>query len=270
MSDLSAEPIPFETPRGRPRIKKLRVILVAVPFGLLALVSTVFGMMMAVAADVNGLDTTQLFREAHSSRVTDLHGQPLGILSDQNRVVVPLAKVSMAMQNAVVATEDRRFYTNDGVDVRGIARAFAADLVSGKAVQGGSTITQQFVKNRLAAQADRTIFQKLREAALAFHLSRKWTKQKVLSQYLNAIYFGNGAYGVESAARTYFGREPGHEGCGGPSRPCAAELKPWEAALLAGVVSNPSAYDPLSSQAAATARRDLVLRKMFDQGRLTR
>src|SRR3954453_2912680 len=155
MSDLTAEPIPFEPPVGRPRIKKLRVLVVAVPLLLLALVSTVFGMMMAVAADVNGLDTSQIFRVAHSSRITDVHGRPLGILSDQNRVVVPLAKVSMAMQNAVIATEDRRFYTNDGVDLRGIARAFVADFVSGKTVQGGSTITQQFVKNRLAAQDDR-------------------------------------------------------------------------------------------------------------------
>src|SRR3954471_24113802 len=269
MSDLTAEPIPFETPRGRPRIKKLRVILVAVPFGLLALISTVFGMMMAVAADVNGLDTTQLFREAHSSRVTDIHGQPLGILSDQNRVVVPLDKVSVAMQNAVIATEDRRFYTNDGVDLRGIARAFVADFVSGKTVQGGSTITQQFVKNRLAAQDDRTVFQKLREAALAFHLARRWSKQKVLSQYLNSIYFGNGAYGIESAARTYFGHEADHVGCGDvQKRPCAAELRPHEAALLAGLIASPTAYDPVTHPSAALARRNVVLGKMLEQHRL--
>src|SRR5437764_9785452 len=119
MSDLTAEPIPFEPPRGRPRIKKLRVLVVAVPLILLALVSTVFGMMMAVAADVNGLDTNEVFRVAHSSRIFDVHGQPLGILSNQNRVVVPLDKVSPAMRNAVVAIEDRRFWTNQGADVRG-------------------------------------------------------------------------------------------------------------------------------------------------------
>ncbi|HEY3190330.1 MAG TPA: transglycosylase domain-containing protein [Solirubrobacteraceae bacterium] len=270
MSDLTAEPIPFEPPRVRPRIKKLRVLVVAVPLLLLALISTVFGMMMAVAADVNGLDTTQVFREAHSSRIVDVRGEPLGILSDQNRVVVPLTRVSMAMQNAVVAVEDRRFYSNDGVDVRGIARAFIADLVSGRTVQGGSTITQQFVKNRLDAQGDRTVFQKLREAALAFHLSRKWSKQKVLSQYLNSIYFGNGAYGVESAARTYFGHEPGHEGCGDiQRRPCSAELRPHEAALLAGLIASPTAFDPVTHPAAAITRRNLVLRKMLEQHKLT-
>src|SRR4051812_32264921 len=156
MVDL-LEPIPFEPPRRRTRVKKLRVLVVAVPLGMLALVSTVFGMMMAVAADVNGLDTSQIFRVAHSSRLTDVHGQPLGILSEQNRVVVPLNRVSVAVQNAVVAVEDKRFYEKGGVAARGAARAFRAALVSGKPAQGGSTIPHQFVKNRLEAQNDRTV-----------------------------------------------------------------------------------------------------------------
>src|SRR3954468_19064369 len=270
MSEVVSEPIPFEPPRGRPRIKKLRVLVVAVPLVLLALVSTVFGMMMAVAADVNSLDTSEVFRVAHSSRIYDVTGRRLGSLSNQNRIVVPLAKISPAMQNAVIAIEDRRFWTNQGVDIRGIARAFFADLVSGKTVQGGSTITQQFVKNRLDAQGRRTVFEKLREAALAFHLSRQWSKQKVLSQYLNSIYFGNGAYGVESAARTYFGHEPGHDGCGDvQSRPCAAELKPHEAALLAGLIASPTAYDPVAHPSAALGRRNLVLRDMYEQHKLS-
>src|SRR4051794_27017755 len=269
MSDLTAEPIPFEPPRPRARVKKLRVFLVAIPLGLLALISTVFGMMMAVATDVNGLDTTQIFRVAHSSRLTDVNGQPLGILSEQNRVVVPLNRVSVAMRNAVISIEDRRFYEHDGIDLRGIARAFVADVVSRKSAQGGSTITQQFVKNRLEAQDDRTVFQKLREAGLAFHLARRWSKQKVLSQYLNSIYFGNGAYGIESAARTYFGHEADHVGCGDiVKRPCAAELRPHEAALLAGLIASPSAYDPVAHPSAALARRNLVLRKMLEQHKL--
>src|SRR4030095_821867 len=100
-------------------------------------------------------------------------------------------------------------------------------------VQGGSTIAQQFVKNALQAQQKRTVFQKLREAALAYHLTRKWSKQKILTQYLNSIYFGNGAYGIESAARTYFGRD--HPGCGTREKPCVSVLQPHEAALLAGI-----------------------------------
>ena len=113
------------------------------------------------------------------------------------------------MKHAIIAIEDKRFYTNDGVDLRGIGRALYQDVLAQKAVQGGSTIAQQFVKNALAAQDRRTLFVKLREAAMAYHLTRKWSKQKILRNYLNSIYFGNGAYGIESAARTYFGA-PAH------------------------------------------------------------
>ena len=120
------------------------------------------------------------------------------------------------MKHAIIAIEDQRFYTNDGVDLRGIGRALYQDVVAKKAVQGGSTIAQQFVKNALAAQDHRTLFQKLREAALAYHLTRKWSKEQILRNYLNTIYFGNGAYGIESAARTYFGRN--HPGCDDDAR----------------------------------------------------
>src|SRR3954453_21092925 len=271
VTDLSAEPIPFQAPRVRPRVKRLRLLLALVPFVLLAIVSTVFGMMMAVAADVNDLDLAKTFREAKNSTITDVRGRPLGILtSDQNRVIVPLNQIALVMQNAVIAIEDKRFYTNEGVDVRGIGRAFVADLVSGKPVQGASTITQQFVKNRLQAQDKRTVFQKLREAALAYHLSHRWSKQKILREYLNSIYFGNGAYGIESAAETYFGTA--HPDCGGTAvktHPCAAELRPYEAALLAGIIASPSAYDPVAHPRAAKARRNLVLQRMLEQRKIT-
>ena len=109
-----------------------------------------------------------------------------------------------------MSIEDKRFWTDPGVDIRGIARAFVAD-VTGGARQGASTIAQQFVKNALSEQNNRTVFEKLREAALAYHLTRKWSKQKILTEYLNSIYFGNGAYGVESAARVYFGKKYGFD-----------------------------------------------------------
>jgi penicillin-binding protein 1A len=132
-------------------------------------------------------------------------------------------------------------------------------------VQGGSTITQQFVKNALAAQNDRTLFVKLREAALAYQLTRKWSKERILRNYLNTIYFGNGAYGIESAAQTYFGRD--HEGCEqDKARPCAARLEPHEAALLAGIVASPTGYDPVAHPGAARHRRNVVLDRMLDQG----
>jgi penicillin-binding protein 1A len=140
--------------------------------------------------------------------------------------------------------------------------------VQQRVVQGGSTITQQYVKNALAAQNERTVFQKLREAALAYHLTRKYSKERILRDYLNTIYFGNGAYGIEAAARTYF--QPYHPGCDEPDRPkCASQLEPHEAALLAGMVASPNAYDPIANPEAALERRNLVLRYMRDQDFLT-
>ena len=123
----------------------------------------------------------------------------------------------------MVAIEDERFYEHRGIDFLGIARALQQDILSGGAVQGASTITQQFVKNALEAQGSRTVLQKLREAALAYQIERQWSKDKILTNYLNNIYFGNGAYGIEAAARTYFGWT--HPGCGDPDDRCAAVLR---------------------------------------------
>ena len=115
------------------------------------------------------------------------------------------------------------------------------------------------------------MFQKLRESALAYHLTRKWSKDKILTEYLNSIYFGNGAYGIESAARVYFGRDVNHVGCGTTrTGPCAKELTVPEAALIAGIVANPSAFDPVAHPEAAKRRRDIVLKQMLDQGSITR
>jgi penicillin-binding protein 1A len=262
---------PPEPPAAKPRLKKLRLVAILVPLSLLALVSTAFGMMMAVASDLPDLENRREYKDARNSVLYDARGQQLGILTNnQSRVLVTFGQISPYMRRAIIAIEDQRFYQNSGVDVRGIGRALVQDVVNRDAVQGGSTIAQQFVKNALRAQSNRTLFQKMREAALAYHLTRKWPKTKILTQYLNSVYFGNGAYGVESAARTYFGNEPDHRGCGTRERPCVSELKPEEAALLAGLVANPSGYDPVAHQAAAKRRRSLVLDKMFQQGLLGR
>ena len=199
-------------------------------------------------------------------------------------VIDSFDQISPWMRRGIVSIEDKRFWTDPGVDIRGIARAFLADITGG-ARQGASTIAQQFVKNALAEENNRTILEKLREAALAYHLTRKWSKKKILTEYLNSIYFGNGAYGVESAARVYFGRVHGYDaqtapgatsadattttpattvGCGDgnetltsstgttrtvPRPSCASVLKPWEAALLAGMVASPGAFDPIAHPA---------------------
>jgi penicillin-binding protein 1A len=258
-----------EPPLGRPRLKRLRLALILFGLSLLALVSTAFGMMMAVASDLPELENRQEFTKAQNSLLTDVHNTYLATLADQGRIIIPASSIAPIMQHAIIAIEDRRFYQNDGVDLRGTGRALWQDVTSGKAVQGGSTITQQFVKNATRAQNRRTVLEKVREAALAYHLTRKWPKKKILTEYLNSIYFGNGAYGIESAARTYFGQTDEHFGCGKPDRRCANELKPYEAALLAGMVASPSAFDPVANAAAAKRRRNLVLTKMVEQGYLT-
>jgi penicillin-binding protein 1A len=247
------------------RLKKLRVFVLLAGLGALAAVSTVFGMMMALAAELPELEQPT----NKNSRLADIRGRDLGMLTgSEQRVFVPEARIAPVMKHAIIAIEDERFYTNEGVDLRGIARALYHDIIARRAVQGGSTITQQFVKNALAAQNERTVFNKLREAALAYHLTREWSKERILGNYLNTIYFGNGAYGIESAARTYFGTS--HTGCAEDrTRPCAAQIEPHEAALLAGVVASPSGYDPLERPAQARERRDIVLAKMLEQGYLT-
>ena len=200
---------------------------------------------MAVAADLPQLENRTEFKPSQNSVLVDVRGKYLATLSDQGRIIVPTKDIALSMQHAIIAIEDERFYENDGVDLRGIGRALFQDLSSRRASQGGSTITQQFVKNATQAQSRRTVLEKIREAALAYHLTRKWSKQKILTEYLNSIYFGNGAYGIESAARTYFGRDVDHLGCGKPQDRCASELMPHEAALLAGMVASPNGFDPI-------------------------
>jgi len=257
--------------RGRPRLKRLRFLLILFAVLLLGLISFVFGMFVAVASDLPSLTKFSQFKDEQSSLLYDDLGHEIGVLSQQNRVIVTPSQIPQIVKEAVISIEDKRFATNSGVDLRGIARAFVQDILHKGTIQGASTIEQQFIKNALQAQSHRTIFEKLRETALAYQLSHKWSKEKIITAYLNTIYFGNGAYGIEAAAQTYFGHEPNHLGCGTPYHQlCVAQLQPWEAALLAGVIQNPTAYDPANHPMAARERRDVVLRQMYEQGYLTR
>src|SRR3954462_7644045 len=252
---------------GKPKVKKLRVALVVLVLGTLALMSTIFGMMMAVAHELPNLEAhAQLRAAVNSTLLGDDGTQVARLTGNENRVIDTDEQISPNIKNAVIAIEDRRFYEHEGVDLQGISRALWTDLTSGSAEQGASTITQQFVKNSLAAQNDRTVFQKLREAALAYHLEHKWSKQKILDNYLNTIYFGNGAYGVESAVRTYFG---GKNRQYAQDERIAQEVSPAEAAMIAAMIASPSAYDPIQNPIDARERRDLVLHNMLDQGMIT-
>ena len=288
---------------GKPRLKKFRLFSVIAGLSIIAAISTVFGMLMAVASDLPSLDNRAELRAAENS-VLFADGPGCNKMSEAranvdcriakltgnlNRILVDERDVSPYLKNAVIAIEDRRFYEHEGVDYTGIARALWQDIRRRQAVQGGSTITQQFVKNALSAQGDRSVFQKLRESALAYHLEREWPKERILTQYLNTVYFGNGAYGIESAMRTYFGDgdEPDELRTAGedtalsyqpvPEDDVVAEdsrevfdVDPAEAALLAGMIASPSLYDPVENPAKAKARRDLVLARMLEQKMITR
>ncbi|MGA1700981.1 MAG: transglycosylase domain-containing protein [Candidatus Nanopelagicales bacterium] len=193
-------------------------------------------------------------------------GSVMATIYYQNRVEVPLAAVSPIMRQAIVAVEDARFLEHPGIDLRGTMRAIVANSTQSGSTQGGSTITQQYVKNLLIASATneeeleaaraRTPSRKLREIRYALALERRYTKDEILERYLNIVYFGAGAYGVEAASRRYF------------SKP-AAELDLVESATLAGIVQQPTAFDPTRNPDLAEKRRNLVLGEMAEAGFIT-
>ena len=178
------------------------------------------------------------------------------IPAEKNRTPVPLKTVSPYMRQAILSIEDRRFYDHGGIDVAGILRAAWADVRAGKVVQGGSTITQQLVRN-LYIGKEVTLERKVTEACLAIKLNSRWSKNKILEEYLNQVYFGNHAYGVEAAAQTYFSRR-------------ARNLTLPQAALLAGLPQAPSVFDPFNKPERALARRNTVLLAMVANGDITR
>ena len=248
--------------------------------GILAAVSTVFGMLMSVASDIPQIENVTQYSSKDNSYLYDDKGRPIGIFAAPDpEVVDTFDQIAKPMRQAIVAVEDKRFWSDPGIDLRSLARALAAD-VTGGATQGASTITEQFVKGALSEEDNRTVLEKLREAALAFQLTHRWTPTQILTEYLNSSYFGNGAYGVESAARVYFGKQLGYDpeapgdgntkACGDSTaqvklQSCASRLHYWQAAMLAGLVASPSAFDPTVNPAAAKARRDLVLQDMLQQ-----
>ena len=220
----------------------------------MAFASFSVGLVTAIAGEIPSLDPSRIHNQS-DGYIYAANGRVLSVLrGSQSRVVLRSSEIAPVMKQAIVAIEDRRFYEHRGVDLHGIIRAIWADVRNKRVVEGGSTITQQFVKNTYTKN-QRSIGRKLKEAALAWQLEQRWSKDRILTAYLNTIYFGNGAYGVEQAAQTYFH----HNAAPGT-------LRLWEAALLAGIPSDPSAYDPATNPAAARERRNLVLKEMRDQG----
>jgi penicillin-binding protein 1A len=179
------------------------------------------------------------------------------IPAERNRQPVALKEMSPWLAKATIAIEDRRFYEHGGVDFEGIARALMKDIQAGRIVEGGSTITQQLVRNLYPVSNEQSIERKIKEACLAIKLNRQWTKDRILAGYLNQIFYGSHAYGVEAAAQTYFSKR-------------ARNLTLVEAATLAGLPQAPSQYDPIKAPERAVARRNDVLRAMYANGDITR
>lgn len=229
--------IPF-LPRFRWIVLAALILSVVGVFGLAYLLSKV-----ELPPDVDAPPQTTFIYDAQGAEMAQLH-------AGENRVIVPLDRISEPYKNAVIATEDRNFFSHNGVDLRGAARATWAALRNRELTQGGSTITQQYVK-LVYTGGDRTLARKVREAALAVKLERRHTKEEIFSLYLNRIYFGRGAYGAQAAARAYFGKD-------------ASQITPAEAALLAGLIRAPEVADPLRAPAVAKTRRNASLRAMAE------
>ena len=253
--------------RARNRHADHRTIVAVVTLGVIAAVVGVAGVtvgsaMSAVARSLPKLDIAAHQPITQNTYIYDGSAKPhiLAVLrGDQSRVIVSSGEIAPVVKRAVVAIEDRRFYQNDGIDYVSIGRALLTDLLAGHAVQGGSTITQQFIKNAYLPQDQRTadsMSRKLHEAVLAYQLEKRWSKDEILTNYLNTIYFGEGAYGIEMAARTFFGTS-------------ARRLTLPQAALLAGIIQDPGGDDPFADPAAARARRLEVLEAMSAQGMIS-
>jgi membrane peptidoglycan carboxypeptidase len=251
------------------------------PLGLLLGLCLLAGVLLAGMAFPAALGLGQVSNEAGDSvnsvstdlttgqaplttTITDFAGEPIAYVFDQNREPVGADEISPAMKAAIVAIEDRRFYQHQGVDWQGTIRALIANSASGDVVQGASTLTQQYVKNYLLyveaeTEAERlkateqTPARKLREARVALQLERSLSKEEILSRYLNIVFWGNGAYGLASAARTYFDTTPD-------------QLTVAQSALLAGMVRSTTQFDPATNPEAALDRRNLVIRQMQEQG----
>jgi len=198
--------------------------------------------------------------------VYDSEGNVIDKIGLQDREPAKLAEVPQSLIDAVVVTEDKSFWTNSGVEVGGMARAFVQNLTRGRISEGGSTITQQLVKNRLTG-ARRDVGRKVKELVLAFRVNEQYSKHEILEQYLNTVYFGEGSYGVKSASRRYFlTADPGSPA---PRPKRLDELTVGEAALLAGLIHNPEGDNPFEHPDRARKRRDEVLAGMLEAGKIT-
>jgi penicillin-binding protein 1A len=233
------------------RSKKHKLIILLVLF-VAVFCGSLVGAFLALTQDLPQIRSLENFKPDAVTRIYSADKVLLAELFLQKREPVPLETIPRLLTAALVATEDRKFYSHSGVDLKGIARAILKDIKAGEFIEGASTITQQLSKT-LFLTPRKTLVRKLKEAILAFQLERRYTKDEILELYLNQVYFGSGAYGVESAAKIFFGKS-------------AKDLTLAECALVAGMPKSPSRYSPLVNPDLALKRRNTVLQQMRDTG----
>ena len=211
-----------------------------------------------VFAMVRDLPQIRALEDFSPSAVTRIYSADQVLLAElykKKRDPVPLSEIPEELQQALIATEDRQFYEHSGVDLKGILRAIVRDIIAGEFVEGASTLTQQLAKT-LFLTPQKTLERKLKEAFLSFQLERRYTKDEILELYLNQVYFGSGAYGVEAAARKFFGKP-------------VSRLNISECAMIAAMPKAPSVYSPLVNPELAIQRRNIVLRQMLNVGEIS-
>ena len=236
--------------RGKRSVGFGRIVYWGAVLGLWAVLAAV-GTVIWVGLHLPPIQSLEIPKRPPSVLILGLNGTTLATRGDMGGAAIPLRELAPYAPNAFIAIEDRRFYAHHGVDPWGILRAAAADVLHRGAAQGGSTITQQLAKNLFLTQ-ERTITRKLQEVLLALWLEHKFSKQQILDLYLNRVYFGAGAYGIEAAAQRYFGKSARH-------------LSLPEAAMLAGLVQSPSRLAPTRNPDGAERRAQLVVAAMAKQ-----
>ena len=233
----------------------LTAVVVAAVIAGLAMAASAIWVLAVLPRSLPSVTQLENFEPSEGTKVYDENDELITEFHVERRIFVPLAQIPKDLRDAVIATEDTRFYSHFGVDPIGIARAVYQNFRRGRIVEGGSTITQQLAKV-LFLTPDKSLERKLKEAVLALELERRYTKDRIFEIYLNQIYFGQGAFGVEAAARTYFGKG-------------VTELSLAECALLAGLPKAPATYSPFEHPEAAKRRRSTVLTRMVETGTLT-
>ena len=242
--------------KARPKSRTQRVLL---RFGwVLPIVAVLLGgAILLLTYAFASIPLPREIRLDQTARVYDVNGKLIGTFSgEERRIIISPKRIPEHVKQAVVAAEDRDFYHHNGVSLKGILRAGWANVTGGEITQGGSTITQQYIKNAVLQDPSRTITRKIKEAVLAIKLERRYTKAEILGFYLNTIYLGRGAYGIQAAAQAYFGKS-------------ASALTLPEAAYLASIIPSPESYQPDEHPRLARERRDRVLDVMVEEDYIT-